>query len=228
MSGVSLSCIMPLRFERYAKILHRLDGHYENIDRPLTPEEVRILGIPDCTAVRELVMEQRRVSPGSRIFWSYAAEALGVPYAPEIKHSWFSKRLEPHPECWPRFISGPAEGTLDQDECLELVSLLNAVTGEQLCRFRLAAIPFIATDQNLLFSGRLDEVMGFFLGGRFQFTPEYWWPVDRSWCVCTDYDLEFTIVGGPSALIDALLRSEILECIEVSADLRVDYLTPMP
>lgn len=43
------------------------------------------------------------------------------------------------------------------DECHELVSLLTAETGEKGCYFRLAATRFIATEQNLLFRGMLDE-----------------------------------------------------------------------
>jgi hypothetical protein len=46
--------------------------------------------------------------------------------------------------------------------------------------FRLAEIPYIATEQNLLFTGQLDEVEKFFVQGPLQFTPEYWWPRDRS------------------------------------------------
>jgi hypothetical protein len=37
---------MPLQFERYTKIPHRLDGHYENIDHSLSAEEIAILQIP--------------------------------------------------------------------------------------------------------------------------------------------------------------------------------------
>jgi hypothetical protein len=187
-----------------------------------------ILNLRDCAVVRELVIQKRHSSPRSRIFWRDAATAFGLPYVPELKHSWFSSRLEPHQDCWPRFIYGPADGTLQEDECRELVSVLAAANGKQKCHFRLAKMPFIATDQNLLFKGSLDEVENFFLNGTFQFTPQYWWPSDRSWCVCTDYDLEFTIVGGPSTLIDTVLRSKVLECIEVFPDTRVDFLTPIP
>jgi hypothetical protein len=227
-TGVELSRVIPLKFERYAKILHWLDGHYENIDRPLCADGIAVLNLPDCAVVRNLVIEKRRSSSTSRILWRDAANALGLPFAPGLNHSWFSTRLKPHPECWPRFIYGPGEGALEGAECNELASLLTVVTGKQECWFRLAEMPFIATEQNLLFTGTLDEVESFFVNGTFQFTPEYWWPSDRTWCVCSDYDLPFTIVGGQSVLIDSLLRSEVLECIEIATDTRVDYLTPIP
>jgi hypothetical protein len=174
------------------------------------------------------VIQKRRSSPTSRIFWKDAAYALGVPYAQEINHMWFSKRLRPYPDCWPRFIYGPAEGTLASDECHELVSAVTAVNRKQECFFRLAEIPYIGTEQTLLFAGTLDEMEQFFVAGSFQFPPEYWWPRDHSWCVCTNYDLDFTIVGGRPILIDRLLTSEILERIEVSPRIRVDSLVPVP
>ncbi len=227
-SGVNLSCVLPLTFEKYAKILHRLDGHYENIDHPLSAEEIDVLGIPDCSVIRELVMRKRNSSSSSRIFWREAAQALGVPYAPEINHTWFSTRLEPNPQCWPRFIWGPGEGSLDSCECHELVSKLATVTGEQGCYFKLAEIPYVGTEQDLLFTGSLGEMEDFFINSSFQFTPEYWWPRDHSWCVCTDYDLDFTVVGGSSILIDGLLQSDVLECIEVPPSIRVDSLVAIP
>jgi hypothetical protein len=224
--GVPLSCVVPTVFPKYLKILHRLHGRRDSIDRPLSAEELGILKIPDCVAVRNLVEHHSRSS--SRIYWRDAARVLGIPYAAELTHSWFSTSLRPNPDCWPRFIYGPADGSLDVEECRELVSLLAALTNAQECYFRLPEIPFIATKQNLLFRGPIDEVEPFFARGRFQFTPEYWWPPDHQWCVCSDYDLTFTIVAGPAALVDALLHSRVLECIEVDADIRVDDMAPIP
>ena len=124
------------------------------------------------------------------------------------------------------FIDGPADGALDTEDSSELVSILARNTTQHLCNFRLPEIPFIGTDQVLLFEGLLEETPKFFAG--FQFGPEYWWPNDHQWCVCSDYDLTFTIVGGSSQLITALLKSDVLECIEISPAIRVDDSAPMP
>ena len=226
--GVNLSCLFPLKFERYVKILHRIDAHYENIDIQLSSEELNILQIPNCNTIKALVLKKRLASNSTRVLWREAAEALEVSYAPAINHSWFSRTLQPHPECWPRFLWGPGEGALEKEECCELASILAQVIGEQECYFRLAEVPFVGTDQEILFFGRLNEVEEYFVRGGFQFTPEYWWSADRAWCVCSDYDLDFTIVGGNSCLAELLLESKILECMEVNADIRIDYLTPIP
>lgn len=49
-------------------------------------------------------------------------------------------------------------------------------------------------------------------------TPSLLWPDDRAWCVATDVDLDSTLVGGPRALVDAVLADETLEAFEVDVD----------
>lgn len=80
----------------------------------------------------------------------------------------------------------------------------------------------------LLFHGGLDELEDVMKSGPYQFSPEYWWPPNHSWCVCSDYDLMFTVIGGSKELISNLLDNDALECIAVGADTRIDYFAPMP
>jgi len=37
--------------------------------------------------------------------------------------------------------------------------------------------------------------------------PNYWWPGDRAWCVCTDTDWDWAYVGGSAACIHEILRA---------------------
>ena len=221
--GVPLACVIPLAFERYAKILHLFNASEDKIDPSLTQEELAILKTPDCVSIKRLVASMPK---GTRILWKEAAHTLGVPYSEEITHGWFSGSLAPDRQCWPRFIDGPADGVLEEEECTELASILAKNASEHICNSRLPEIPFAGTEQPLLFEGLLEEVPKFF--ANYRFGPEYWWSQDHQWCVCSDYDLTFTIVGGSSKLITALLRSEVLECIEISPTIRVDDLAPMP
>ncbi|MFI7005460.1 hypothetical protein [Streptomyces sp. NPDC050145] len=46
-------------------------------------------------------------------------------------------------------------------------------------------------------------------------TPSNLWPRDRSWVLCTDYDLWVTKVAGPPALIEALLDDAELEAVRL-------------
>jgi len=75
-----------------------------------------------------------------------------------------------------------------------------------------------------LFAGSLDDVADladgsatadvtpFAPGSR---TPSLLWPDDRTWCVATEVDFDSTLVGGPRALVDAVLADETLEAFEV-------------
>ena len=80
-------------------------------------------------------------------------------------------------------------------------SIFGAIQKDQDSFFRFSEIAFIATDKAIHFCGTLDELPTFLAGGKYQFTPEYWWPADHSWCVCSDYDLTFTIVAGSKELV---------------------------
>ena len=197
--------LIPPVFSRYVKVLHWLDGHYENIDDPLTPAEIAILGIPDCGNIASLVESKRRVGE-SRLLWREFAGLLEVPFAQEINPEWFRERLRPHPECWPRFIYGPADGTLNSKEIRELSTILRTFRASDEFYFRFAAMPFITTNTPLLFSGKLEELEQFMEKRRYQFSPEYWWPSDHSWCVCSDYDLLLL-------LLEAIMRSLNRYCI---------------
>lgn len=129
--------------------------------------------------------------------------------------------------CWPRFLFGPDEGHLNDDELSEMVSVFDAFTGGQDCFFRFAEMPFITTDKPILFRGDLRELSTFLKGGKYQFTPEYWWPADHSWCVCSDYDLVFTIVAGSKELVSSVLNDGTLETLQVVPSTRIDNYAPV-
>jgi len=149
-----------------------------------------------------------------------------VPFKPELIHAWFWSKLKPDEICWSRFILGPSDGCLENEEMEQLVQVLAPFTVGKECFFRLPEIPFLARDEKptLLFQGRLEEVSQ---ESQFHFTPEYWWPSDQTWCVCSDYDLYFTIVGGSDEAITALLENPVLESIEVTQKTRIDSLIPI-
>jgi hypothetical protein len=228
-SGNFVSHLMPPIFEAYAKVLHPIEAYYENIDNPLSAAENLLLNIPTCEELKSFVERRRTSSQGIRIKWRELAELLNVPFTAEIFPGWFQKKIEAG--CWPRFLKGPDEGWLDEEQCSELVSMLNIFEDSKQskqCFFRFAEIPLIATDNPLLFKGTLDGMAAFIKTGTYQFSPEYWWPSEKTWCVCSDYDLEFTVVGGPRKLISMLLMSSVLECLEVTPQTRIDWLSPMP
>jgi hypothetical protein len=223
--GNFVSHLLPPVFEAYAKILHRVEANYKNIESPLSLAEIALLKIPPCEPLKSFIEARRGHSLGNRVKWKELADLLNVPFAPEICHEWYRKKLN-DTWCWPHLLSGPGDGKLDAEGCAELASLLKSFTDSEECFFRFSDIPFINSDEPKLFKGALNEVCGFLKGRYFGF--EYWWPPDQSWCVCSDYDLQFTVAGGPRRLVSAIQASSVLECIEVTAETRVDVFAPIP
>jgi hypothetical protein len=228
-TGICVSHLMPTPFEAYVKILHSIEASYKNIDdpHPLTEREIAILKIPPCTKLRSFVESLRKEGRGPRIRWTSLAHLLGVPFGPEICHEWFRATME-EPGCWPRFLYGPGEGNLNDEESSQILSILRTFTGGQDCFFRFSEIAFITTDRPVLFCGGLSELPAFLSDGQYRITPEYWWPSDRSWCLCSDYDLDFTFVGGSKELISTVLKNGTLETLEVTSQTRVDSFAPLP
>lgn len=226
-TGNFVSHLFPPGFEAHVKILHPIEAKYDNIDNPLSEREIALLKIPPCTEMQALLQALREDAKGPRIRWKLLAHLLKVPFEPEICHEWFRARLQ-DPACWPRFLYGPDEGNLRADQLAEVLAILVPFTGSQECFFRFSEISFIGTDKPILFSGSLWGLVGFLAEGNYQFTPEYWWPIDRSWCLCSDYDLNFTFVAGPRNLISSLLSKPILETLEVNSQTRIDSLVPIP
>ena len=56
------------------------------------------------------------------------------------------------------------------------------------------------------------------LDGTGEQCPNIWWPADRAWCVASEIDLQWTYVGGPRGLIDAILADDRIEALPASAD----------
>jgi hypothetical protein len=225
--GVVVANLLPCKFDSYIKILHRIDANYENIDSPLSPEELVILGIPPCDVLKLFVQQRRSARPDTRIRWREMADHLNVQFRPEIVQEWFVKALSSNARCWPRFIYGPNDGTLDKTEKKELVLKLLPFTHGN-CFFRWAEISRSGTDEPVLFEGDLEAAAAEWNPNEYPSVPEYWWSESRNWCVCCDYDLDFTFVGCTRDLAGGLLKSEVLECIAVTPETRVDVYTPMP
>lgn len=50
-----------------------------------------------------------------------------------------------------------------------------------------------------LFTGPVAKGEGWVFG------PNLWWPEDRAWCVASEIDLDYTLVGGTEELIGELM-----------------------
>ncbi len=223
--GIPVSSVVPAVYGMYVKLLHSIEANFTYLNNPLTSSEEVLLGFSDCEPIRSLVSTSRsRLT--QRLRWSEIASALCLPYTAELNIEWCRKRLQPG--CWPRYISGPNEGVLLPEEASRLIEVLSPHTMEEpiTCRLADMSVPNIGTP--VVHEGSLQTVLDLIRQPEYANVPEYWWPKNRSWCVVSDYDLDFTLIGGPHDLCAALLDDSYLECMEVVPSTRIDCFIPLP
>ncbi|WP_237296581.1 hypothetical protein [Streptomyces sp. 3211] len=65
-------------------------------------------------------------------------------------------------------------------------------------------------------AGRLTDAKALYDHPEEEFwTPSNLWAHDRSWVLCTDYDLWATKVAGPAPLVEALLNDSEIEAVRL-------------
>ena len=226
-------CIPPI-FPCYAKVFHPI---YEDLSvedeeqtwqddagaEPAVPQTQVDQSIQD--ALSSSTLAYGGIGPGSRpirIRWAELARRLGLSFVPTLS-SWSFTRLFPGGS-WPRRLIGPEEGTLASTEREALIFILRRNTNTGRCLFHFWYLATSEWTGDLLFEGSLNDARRFpDEVPSVRCTPTHWFPEDRSWLVCTDYDLTFTLVGGPENLIRELLDHPVLECVPVQPGTRVDW-----
>lgn len=226
--------VVPERFEAYAKILHPLFELPEIEDRTITwdewerarrEEEKREGTYAPSKLLQRLDQTTSWMgSPGSfegahRISWRALTQRYGMKYVPELSHWSFKAAFG---KSWPRYLAGADEGALAAPEAWRLFECLRPQTDGK-CRF------WFSWSDSWIHEG--EETEGVAEGDLFDLPqamvdreaswPTAIWPLDQSWFVGSDVDLDCTLVGGPRALIDAILDASELETFEVSPSTRV-------
>lgn len=54
--------------------------------------------------------------------------------------------------------------------------------------------------------------------GEFPDDPNYWWPDDRAWCVCTDTDFHWAYIAGSAACIRDVLSVPVLDAYQTKPE----------
>jgi hypothetical protein len=232
-NGNIVAQLIPRVFPAYCKLFHPIHEDASIHNRTLTwDEDKRANPAPVETeagkkALAAILSDALAVGrwsgveegEDSRVSWRTLCERYGLSFHPEFNVESFRKAFETG--SWPRYLRWPAEGTLDRKTCEAVISVLKPPAQTQTVYFRFS--DYIMNDLPHLYSGELNEATAFLTAPHFGGTPECWWPQDRSWCVYTDYDLTFTLIGGPRVIVDRCLAHPLLECVEVTPETRIDY-----
>ncbi|MTD31267.1 hypothetical protein [Planomicrobium sp. YIM 101495] len=207
-TGSRILNLIPDRFRHFCKIIHPI-----RIDPTVEDEQIMWHEIDPVNY--ELVL-------GERIRLKDLAEKYDLPLTKELSLSSISHKLGGIP----RYLIGGAEGEMEIEEVNALVDVLQPYTANQNCYFYydlLKTSDYVHT----LFHGNLQDARTLTLQEGLYGSPSYWWPDDRSWCIYTDYDLNFSLFGGSHELVKTLLAHSYLECIEAEAETRIDYKADM-
>ncbi|MGW1641663.1 hypothetical protein [Streptomyces lavendulae] len=157
-----------------------------------------------------------------RLRWAELTRRTGDPVAPEGRlpchRSFPSLRVSGG---WPVGIQAPFEGRLERADWHRLVDLLTAHSAQGPDTSCLAYYnPLLqgAEDFDNLHvrAGTLADAKALYDHPEEDgWTPSNLWARDRSWVLCTDYDLWATKVAGPAPLVEALLHDGEIEAIRL-------------
>ncbi|MCU4749542.1 hypothetical protein [Streptomyces sp. G-5] len=121
---------------------------------------------------------------------------------------------------WPLNITPPTEGSADRESWNRLIAVLTAYSpgGPEtacLAYYNPMTLGAVDLDSPHVLSGCLGDTGALYEHPGIDFSPSNLWARDRSWVVCTDYDLWATKVAGPTELIGAILDDPTLEAIRL-------------
>jgi hypothetical protein len=222
---------MLTRLEDFSEAEWLLTGRVPLAREAFPPVHVSNLLPPVFEAWRKVLHPMYRnaeidghVMRGPRVRWEELAAEFGLEFCAEIHQTSFA-RVFPGGR-WPRHVRAPREGTLDADTCMAIIEILEAHTRAEHCCFYYSGISANYSDEEgfarQLYRGSARDVLAFEGMAAVNGTPEYWWPEDRAWCVHTDWDSAFTLIGGPEAALGELGLHPEIETLRLEATSRVD------
>jgi len=192
------------------------------VDTPVSYHEWRVAAIakgqiePDM--IGDVNLDERTRSTGvsltmekppqgwQRLRWSTVASRIGVQLDPT--QGVLEAQLRPFTTrgSWPVSVVPPPEGTLDIESLALLARLLSQNT--QVPTIGYWFIDWMGGDGKLRL-GSVEEIAEVAVDRKR--SPNNWWPVDRSWLVWSDYDLQTSAVFGADHLINQIAAQTTIE-----------------
>lgn len=116
----------------------------------------------------------------------------------------------------PKWLLCPDEGTLDKSILPEITALLGKYSSSDICFYHYVLYA-IDTYEETIFKGSIDEfpkTIDLGLAG----TPNTVWPESKEWYLYTNYDADYSLIGGKGEHINEILSSQIIEALEWDAN----------
>ncbi|MEU8539484.1 hypothetical protein AB0C52_05690 [Streptomyces sp. NPDC048717] len=166
----------------------------------------------------------RALHPGPgwrRLRWAELARRTGDPLVPDGLMPSFNCFPSATKEgSWPMNVIPPTEGSLDRETWNRLTALLTQYSPAGpdtpcLAYYNPLTLGAVDFDHLHVRAGRLGDAEDLYDHSEADFSPSNYWPEDRSWLLCTDYDLWATKVVGPPDLIESLLKDSEIEAVHL-------------
>jgi hypothetical protein len=231
--GNFISHLVPSIYPAYCKIFHPIYEDLSINDHSVSWHDIdKQEAKPKDEVLDEILFNSVMVYGGEydpkdtkRIKWEDLAVRYGLTFHPEFSVDSFSRNFRGF--SFPRYLIGPDEGDLNVETCKEIVKSIAYATSDfearQQCFFHYDLITTRSFEDERLFEGQLIDVFKARELEDVSTTPTHWWPADETWFVCTDWDLSFTVIGGPDDVVDALIANVELDAIRVEPSTRIDY-----
>ncbi|MFF8731323.1 hypothetical protein ACF073_33295 [Streptomyces sp. NPDC015171] len=121
---------------------------------------------------------------------------------------------------WPLRIAPPTEGSLDRESWNRLIGILteHSPAGPDtrcLAYYNPLMLLDFDGENTHVRAGRLGDAALLYDNPEVRFSPSNLWAEDRSWVLCTDYDLWASKLSGPAPLVEALLRDPEIEAVRL-------------
>ncbi|MFN8414724.1 MAG: hypothetical protein U0U66_00180 [Cytophagaceae bacterium] len=197
MKGSTIEYLFPVKFEKYCKIFHPfcLSPDYEKMK-----DEYWAYSEED-----NLVDLDSYLPKPLKILAQILGHNFDKRYSTEKIVSVFGRRQ-------PKWFLYPAEGTLDSLILPQLTKLLSKYSKSQICYFHYVQYA-ISTYETTIFKGVVSELPKTVQVG-FAGTPNTVWPESKEWYLYTNFDADYTLIGGRKDMINEILSSEEIEALE--------------
>jgi hypothetical protein len=205
-TGCQVSNIVPKRYNHYCKIIHPIHRNKTVLDETLLYGDLNPL-------------ERIPIELGERIRLKDLAKKYNLHYIKEISSQSIIRLFGSNP----RYLIGGAEGEIDDETVKEIISVLQPFTQTGNCYFHYEMMKAPKYYKEQLYYGKLENVINLSRDDNVQGSPSCWWEENKNWCLCTGYNMDFSIFGGSKEMIDALFANDFLECIEVDSHTRIDF-----
>jgi hypothetical protein len=222
---LAVTSVIPAGFERYARVLHPVDEPAEDDGRPVRWADMAAWsGLPlraDAQFHSVALPPGPRPSPPP----STSQPREGDLYLPdaEVLAAVLRDWTDTPEDCW--FCVWDGYGwdnhprlaifTDDGEPPAEIPDTLPDPVPQPVRDGARVQLPY---RDYLLYHGPVEAVAAIGALTGCEQSPNLWWPADRAWCVATEIDLQWTYVGGASALIDALLADGRIEVLPARPD----------